>query len=665
MSFLAPWYIPAIAAAAAIPPLVLLYFLKLRRKEISIPSTLLWKQAIQDLQVNAPFQRLRSNLLLFLQLLILALAALAIAEPILGGSSDLEQSVVLVIDRSASMSTQEKDGQTRLDIACEEAINTIDGLSTASRAMIITFADRALVLCPFTDDKNRLREAVRSITPTDAPGRLHEAMQLAEAHSTPLGENIYTQGNEGVRSRFVLFTDGRLPDADKLVVQRGQMEVSLVGQAAANLGFVGLDIRRQPEKPEQVNIVARVRNFGPPAESQDVSLFVDGTLRDARTLADLAGVDPQQSMDQIQLPAVPAEGSEAMLAFDLVIEDSATVELRLSKPDAFSTDNQAFGIVPPQRNVRALLVTSGNRYLRDLITALPLAERKFWTPEEYENAPEEALTDMGRCKFDVVIFDGCSTRRLPPGQYLFFGGIPLLDGYTLGEKVSNQAVLDWDAAHPVLRHVAVEAMNVFAWQRLTTPPEATTLIESSAGPMLSFVREERRRFLLCAFNFFDEQRETLNTSWIFDESLVVFMHNALRYLAGAGEEIDRPFLYPGEAIFASVRPGLSKLNIRRPADQQDQVNVRADGLVSYSRTDEVGLYQVEAEGIDRRDWAVNLMNDQESFVAVYRDFHIAGGQVQAGKEILARHRPLWPYALLILCGVLMLEWFIYNKRVWI
>src|SRR6476660_10022864 len=70
------------ALIAIVPPAVVaLYFLQLRRQPLEVPSTYLWQQSIEDLHVNSLWQRLRQNLLLFLQLLLIALAMLALMRP--------------------------------------------------------------------------------------------------------------------------------------------------------------------------------------------------------------------------------------------------------------------------------------------------------------------------------------------------------------------------------------------------------------------------------------------------------------------------------------------------------------------------------------------------------------------------------------------------------
>src|SRR6201747_2714811 len=88
------------AAAVAIPSLLILYFLKLRRREMAVSSTLLWKKAVQDLQVNAPFQKLRRNLLLLLQLLLLALLLLALSRPVSNYTPGPGKTTVILLDRS-------------------------------------------------------------------------------------------------------------------------------------------------------------------------------------------------------------------------------------------------------------------------------------------------------------------------------------------------------------------------------------------------------------------------------------------------------------------------------------------------------------------------------------------------------------------------------------
>src|SRR3954447_11058582 len=113
-SFLNPWAAAA-AAAIAVPALLVLYFLKLRRREVPVASTLLWRKAIQDLQVNAPFQKLRRNLLLLLQLILLILLLLAFMRPVSNYTAPPGQTTVILIDRSASMAAKDQDGKSRLE----------------------------------------------------------------------------------------------------------------------------------------------------------------------------------------------------------------------------------------------------------------------------------------------------------------------------------------------------------------------------------------------------------------------------------------------------------------------------------------------------------------------------------------------------------------------
>src|SRR5262245_26067641 len=130
MNFLNPW-VAAGLAAVVIPALVILYFLKLRRRQETVPSTFLWKRAVQDLQVNAPFQRLRKNLLLLLQLLVLGAALFALARPIIKTDLASEKSVIILLDRSASMKTKEGD-KTRFDLAKEQALRLVKTLNRTS-----------------------------------------------------------------------------------------------------------------------------------------------------------------------------------------------------------------------------------------------------------------------------------------------------------------------------------------------------------------------------------------------------------------------------------------------------------------------------------------------------------------------------------------------------
>lgn len=71
---------------------------------------MLWVTATQDMQANAPFQRLRRNPLLLLQLLAVVVFAMAIAKPFLWASGLGGRTTALVLDGTASMRATDEPG---------------------------------------------------------------------------------------------------------------------------------------------------------------------------------------------------------------------------------------------------------------------------------------------------------------------------------------------------------------------------------------------------------------------------------------------------------------------------------------------------------------------------------------------------------------------------
>ncbi len=659
MNLLAPWYVPALAAAVALPPLILLYFLKLKRRQVPIASTLLWKRAVHDLQVNSPFQRLRNNLLLILQLLILIAAVMAISEPVKPSKRGIEKALVLLIDQSASMGTKEADGRTRLAIAKQEAHNIVRELGTSQRAMVIAFSDRARVVAAFTNDRSQLHAAIDTVEQSEGPSLLREAMELAEAHSTPIGEVT-----EVSSSQYILLTDGRLPDSAEVRIERGTMEIARIGEETENVGIVELDVRRNYEKPELVSALIRVRNFGTRPAKRDISLLVDGQVKNVQDLPTLAPFESPDKIHEAKLIGSPAENSEATATFEMSLDTAARIEVRLSGSDPLVIDDRAFAVVTPPRSVRALLVSPGNRFLRAAVAAV-LDRFEVWQPEEYEKKPDAELLEDGRCAYNVVIFDGYSTNRLPPGNYLFFAATPLIPGVTLGDAQSGVTLLDWDDTHPVLRHVNIATMTLFSSHKLEMPTDARTLVEGTMGPVMSLLNRERNQYLICSFGLFDEDRTHLNTDWVYQDGLVVFTANALRFLSGSTTIGQQPSVGPGQAFTVSAKPGTREVTVTRPDGTRDKAAVSSSGLASYGRTNRVGLYGVDTgiAGEDAR--AVNLLDSKESFIASNTMLRLASGEAVAIRGSDYVNRPLWPWLLGALGAVLLIEWIVYNKRVFV
>jgi hypothetical protein len=232
------WPIALGVAGAAIPALLVLYFLKLRRREMAVSSTILWRKAIQDLQVNAPFQKLRRNLLLLLQLLLLLFLLLALSRPVANYTPGPGKTTVILIDRSASMACKDVNGHSRLDEAKKRALDLVAGMKRDATAMVIAFDDSAEMLQAFTSDQNLLRNAVDSIKQTDRKTDLRLAYQLADAQSANYNPEQLRPNTDA--ADIVLYSDGRVLNENDLTVRGNVTYEKLGDDKSGNVGIVSL-----------------------------------------------------------------------------------------------------------------------------------------------------------------------------------------------------------------------------------------------------------------------------------------------------------------------------------------------------------------------------------------------------------------------------------------
>src|SRR5262249_28526096 len=164
--------------------LVLLSFLRPKRKPMAVPSTFLWKKSIEDLHVNTLFQWLRENVLLLLQLLTLLTLIYAVMAFQLHGKSNEGQHYIVVIDNSASMAATDV-APSRLHEAKRLALQEIDSHADDDVGMVIVFSSNAEILQSYTSDKGLLRAAVDKIEQTQRLTRIDDALSLADSLANP------------------------------------------------------------------------------------------------------------------------------------------------------------------------------------------------------------------------------------------------------------------------------------------------------------------------------------------------------------------------------------------------------------------------------------------------------------------------------------------------
>lgn len=688
MTFLEP--VPAlIAGAIAVPALIALYLLKLRRKPLKVSSTLLWEQAFSDLQANVPLRWLRVSWPLVIQLLVLLCLLVAFARPTIPGEGGAALRVVIVIDRSASMSATDgepapADGQpprTRLDEAKDGALRLIGELRRGGggqrpSAMVVELGASPRVLSGFTDDTRALRDAVRAVQPSDQPAELGPLLPLLRSAVVHDAE-----GDAGTTS-VVLFSDGGLEAVAGTGLPRSvRVELARAGPGPEakpdNLGIVAFSARRDASTPSTVRVFVRTSNSA--ATPRDVSLLasVDG-----------AGV----GTIPLRIPAATDRPGEAggTLEFSLATEGLLTVTI--PRPDVLSSDNTVGVMLPALEKPRVLVVGPGltddasrrvrgeqgvDRFLLGVLREMELAQLRVVGADAYEAGAGEP---GARLPYDLVIFDRVAPRSLPPVPSLHIGaGLPLpgLSIEALSDADARTAAtrfVSWRRTHPALRYAALDAVLIAPPMRMSIddrPPAAdapprpsvTPLAFGAGGPLIAEVAEpgvgSPRRLVLAM--------DLLQTNWGPDVSFPVFIASAVEYLTGRGDAAAGRSGTTHEPVTIRAEPGAASIGISGPAEATLSV-AAATRTAAMGVPERVGVYTFTGAVPADRTLPVNLLSAAESSLqgaadvpALVGESAVAGGAISRADPGQGR-REVWHWFVLAAIALLTLEWFVYAWK---
>ncbi len=658
-TFLNPWF-AALAAAIAIPSLLILYFLKLRRREMAVSSTFLWKKSIQDLQVNAPFQRLRRNLLLLLQLILLALLLLALARPVSNYKPGAGKMTVILIDRSASMAANDIEGgkRTRLEEAKRRAKDLVETLDRRSAAMVIAFDEKPQTVQPFTADVAALKNAIDGIRQTDRKSRLKLAYQVADAQTNFNPEQLRPGG--GQLPDVWLFSDGRVLDAADLTI-RGKVTFDKIGSDnAGNVAVVAMSAKRTYERPTEVQVFARLANYGTEIVKADVQLSVDDRVR---TIAATTLLPDRWTDQQRDTAEAAGNANRDSVEFTLELTESAVIKVEQMRKegDALAADDVAQVIVPPPKTLSVLLVSNGNFFIEKLFNVLELKSPDTLIPAAYEtNIP---------IQYDVIIFDNYSPKALPPnGNFIYFGGVAAgLNLKAVKEENRNVlledgvGVLDWQRDHPILRHLSLQPIVTRTALKLDVPPESEVLIEGTKGPLLVMHREGPSVHLVFAFDYMESNLPVRPT-------FPVIMYNALQYLAVGADMSVRQSFDPGatpripRANLDRVALGLKEVTLAGPMGSS-VVPMPATGDFALPALDRVGVYTLDPAVPPYDRLAVNLLDASESNLLPLAEAPGGMGDVIGEDGGKSRLELWWWIVACAALPLLLIEWWVYTRRV--
>jgi hypothetical protein len=606
----------ALLVLGFIPILILIHSLKPKPKKVVVSDLFLWRQASREKRGGAKIRRLISNLPLYLQILAVMLATLALAKPVWFSPPKGKGNAVLVLDTSASMKTR-TDAGIRFDQARTEAFKLIDELPKGAKMMIIEAGNKPVIKTPFSEDKKQLKQTVEGVRPHDVHGQMEKAMTLALSFMDP-------ESND----QIYFITDGSGFDFQKYARIHKKVRPILVRGGTKNVGITRFKFRQAIDSPERFEIMLEVKNFNP----HPVLCPIHLTLEQNTIVKKTIGLKAGEKKLLIFQHSGPISGRA-----------QATLELR----DDFPVDNEAFAVLNTSMDMWVLLVSEGNYFLEKLLEAYP----NFLINSVKEIIPSSWKDQTTR--HDIIILDRVSPPSTEKGNFLLIESLsPSIPILKTGQ-VERPEVVDWDRNSPLLANLDLMGLSIERATLVEADETLRPILESFETGLMYAYEEDGLRAVYLGF---DLTRSDLPLRVAFP----VMMSNIFEWLQPRKLLFSSSQIVAGKPFPLYLGPDTEDFSVAGPSGKWEKYRAQTNPF-HYVNTGKVGIYTV-ADGEKWRYFAVNLVNESESDIRVPDyDPKVRGAPRQTGQDPIKEEVPLWIFFLGVAAAALILEWYFWLR----
>ncbi|MCW5942012.1 MAG: BatA and WFA domain-containing protein [Fimbriimonadaceae bacterium] len=589
--------------------IVLLYLLKIRRKDLTVPATFLWPSRTDEVRANTLFQRLRFSWLLVLQLVALIALAFALARPLTRQAGLSGRVTVFVLDASAGMGATDV-APTRFDEGLRLVRDAVRAASTGDRMALIEAGPVPRVVFPLSTDPARQVAALESCRRYDAAADVGEALRLAAA---------VVANQES--AQIVLLSDGAFDPPQNFAPGKAAVVYRSLGQTAENLAIVALG---SSVTTEGRLAYCGVRNFGAAPAGTTLTIYADGRV-----------------LDSAKLLAKPGETTGRTVPVPAGVK---AIEARLNPPDALVADDYAVTVTDPNAALRVLLVTQGDPFLERALSLDPRVtlDRAQAVPDSEQGATGPAST------YDIVVFDGIAEEPVRSRGVLTLGVAGGPSPVRANGTVKNPIAVSAEN-HPILDGVDLRNVFIDSAQKVTPKATARTLSESSQTSLL-VVDEGKQRRAYLAFR-------VLDSDFPLQVGFPIFVANVLDFLAGkAAADV---LAVPAGSTFNLPADAADRPSLVVPSGRSLALKVE-DGQARVRDLDRVGRYELRL-GKTTKTLFASLRNERESNIAPVPSLSLGGGTVKAVATPV-RYADFWRPLLLLGLLVLGAEWWLFARR---